>query len=289
MQLVERTAEEVGDAGPVILLQGDAGGEEDERIARAVPSDLVPHVLAETLVGIRTDLVTQLVMIGHVGAVGTAEPTVEVATVAPDVVHGPVGERKRRLQTPAERRHGRFGHDGVALHGPDGHAQQTDGRPLLPEDVTQGADEPAVEVVVLHGMAVLVGHELLAPRHGITLDGGRREELDALGQEHDQPVGLEILGVHDEGDAHGPVTEPETDVGPDGADVEERTGGEVGNRIGVDHPHVRRTHGGPPEVGRIGTPRIILSPQTLRQGERHGREEDEQTLFQSQLPAFLQR
>lgn len=138
-------------------------------------------------------------------------------------------------------------------------------------------------------MAVLVGHELLAPRHRITLDGGRREELDALGQEHDQPVRAEILGVHDERDAHGPVAEPVADVGPDGADVEKRAGREVGNRVGIDDPHVGRADGGPPEVGRVGTPRIILGPDALQPSQQGEREEKMKPPFQNQLPAFLQR
>ena len=289
VQLVERAAEKVRNACAVILFQGHAGGEEDIGVARAVPRDLVPDVLAETGVGIGTNLIAQLVLVGHMAAVGTAEPAVEVATVAADVVHRPVGERKRRLQSAAERRHGGLGHDGVALHGPDGHAQQTDGRPLLPEHITQRADEAAVEVVVLHGMTVLVGHELLAPRHRIALDGGRREELDALGQEHDQPVRAEILGVHDERDAHGSVAEPVADVGPDGADVEKRAGREVGNRVGVDDPHVGRADGRPPEVGRVGTPRIILGPDALQPSQQGEREEKMKPPFQNQLPACLQR
>ncbi len=265
------------------------GGHQHVGIAGAVPSHLVPDVFVVFFVGVGADLVAQFVVVGHMAEVRAAEPAVEVVAVAADVVQGAVGHRERGLQSAAERRHGRFGHHGVALHDPDGYAEQADGRPLLPEDVTQRTDDTPVQVVILHRMAVFVGHQLLVPGHRITFDRRRSEEFDAFGQVHDQTVRPEILGVHDERDAHRAVTESVADVGLHGADVEKRAGREVGYRVGIDHPHVGRADGRPPEVRRIGTPGVILGLKRLRCQYGAAGEEYAQEFFQNQPPAFLQR
>ena len=199
-------------------------------------------------------------MIGHVGAVRAAEPAVDVAAAAHGVAEGAVLHGERRLQRTAERRHLRLHLHGVAFDEPDGQQQQPHGRTLLSEHVAQSLDDAAVEVVVLHGVAVFVRHELLVPRHGIAVDGRRSEELHTLGQVHHQPVRLEILGVHDEGDAHGAVAEPVRDVGLHGADVEQRAACHARHGIGIDHPHVGRADRAPLQPRGVGTPRVILRP-----------------------------
>ena len=273
-QFVEGFAEELHDVGLVEFAQRHARGGQHVGVARPVPRDLVPDVLAVAFPGVGADLIAQLVVVGNVVAVGAAEPAVDVAAVAADAAHGAVGHRKRRLETAAERRVHRFGHHGVALHGPDRHAQQTDGRPLLSEHVTQGADDAPVEVVVLHGVAVLVGHELLVPRHRIAVDGGRGEEFHALGKVHHQSVRLEILGMHDEGNAHRAVAESVTDVGPDRADVEQRAPGDAGDRIGIDHPHVGRADRRP-LLRRVRTPGVILGRGAFGTAQRAQQRQEE--------------
>lgn len=221
-------------------------------------------------------------MVGNVVAVGAAEPFVDVAAVArvfpvaAYAPHGAVTQRERGLKSPAERRHGRFGHHGVALHGPDRHAEQADGRTLLPQNIAQGAYNAPVEVVVLYGMTVLVGHELFVPRHRIAVDRGRGEELHTFREVHHQSVRLEIFGVHDEGNTHRTVTESERNVGPDGTDVEQRTPRHGRNRIGIDHPHVGRTDRAPFQPRGVRTPRIVLGRSLVRETEGAQQEEDMQ-------------
>lgn len=212
-------------------------------------------------------------MVGDIVAVGSAEPLVDVAAVAaplviaPHASHGTVAHRERRLQPAAERRHGGFRHHGIALHRPYRHAQQADSRALLPEDIAQGAYHAAIQVVILHRMAVFVRHELFVPRHGIAVDGRRSEELHTLGQVHHQPVRLKILGVHDEGDAHGAVAEPVRDVGLHGADVKQRAACHTRHGIGIDHPHVGRADRAPLQPRGVGTPRVILRPGFRRDAQ----------------------
>ena len=274
-QFIEGLAEELLHVGLVELAQGDARGGQHVGVARTVPRDLVPDVLAVTLPGIGTYLVSQFVVVGDVVAVGAAEPAVDVAPVAADAAHRAVGHRERGLQPPSERRHHRLGHHGVALHSPDRHAQQADGRTLLPQHVAQGADDAPVEVVVLHGMAVFVGHELFVPRHRVALDGRRGEELHTLGEIHHQSVRLEILGVHDEGDAHRAVAEAVGDVGLHGADVEQRAPGDGRHGVGIDHPHVGRADRRPLHR-RVRPPRVILGGGALGTADGDERREQEQ-------------
>ena len=277
LQIVERFAEERRDVGAVVFLERDARGRQHVGVARAEAGHFVPDVLAVAVVGVGADLVAQLVVVGHVVAVRAAEPFVDVPAVAApavgaDAAQGPVADRERGLQPPAERRHRRFGHHGVALHGPDGHAEQSDGRPLLSEQVAQHADHAPVEVVVLYGVAVFVGHELLEPRHRVAVDGRRREKLHALGQVHDQTVRPEVLGVHDERNAHRAVGEAFGDGGLHGADVEERAPRHGVHRVGEDHPHVGR-------ADRRPLHRSVRAPGVvLRRGVPHPAEQarDEQ-------------
>ena len=274
-QFVEGFAEELYDVGLVEFAQRHARGGQHVGVARPVPRDLVPDVLAVAFPGVGADLIAQLVVVGNVVAVGAAEPAVDVAPVAADAAHRAVGHRERGLQSPSERRHHRLGHHGVALHSPDRHAQQADGRTLLPQHVAQGADDAPVEVVILHGMAVFVGHELFVPRHRVALDGRRGEELHTLGEIHHQPVRLEILGVHDEGDAHRAVAEAVGDVGLHGADVEQRAPGDGRHGVGIDHPHVGRADRRPLHR-RVRTPRVILGGGALGTADGDERREQEQ-------------
>ena len=272
-QRVEGLAKKFTDIRAVIFFKRDTGRGQHIGVARTEPRHPVPHVLVVTRIGIRTYLVSQFVMVGDIVAVGSAEPLVDVAAVAaplviaPHASHGTVAHRERRLQPAAERRHGGFRHHGIALHRPYRHAQQADSRALLPEDIAQGAYHAAIQVVILHRMAVFVRHELFVPRHGIAVDGRRSEELHTLGQVHHQPVRLKILGVHDEGDAHGAVAEPVRDVGLHGADVKQRAACHTRHGIGIDHPHVGRADRAPLQPRGVGTPRVILRPGFRRDAQ----------------------
>ena len=261
LQRVERLAEEAVDARVVELLQGDARREDHVGVARTVPRHLVPDVLTVALPGVGADLVSQLVVVGDVVAVGAAKPLVDVAPAAaaliPHPLHGAVAHREGGLQSAAERRQHRLRHHGIALHGPDAHEEQPDGRALLAKYVAQYADQPPGEVVVLHGVAVFVRDELLVPRHRVGVDGRRGEELHTLRQVHDQSVREEVLGVHDEGDAHRAVAETVGDVGLHGAHVKERARGHARHRIGIDHPHVGRADRRPLHRS-VRSPRIVL-------------------------------
>ena len=276
LQFVEGLTEELRHIRVVIFLQPGPGRGDQVGVARSVPSHPVPDVLTVALPGIRADLVTQFVVVGDVVAVGAAEPLVDIApvarspAVAPHAPHRAVGHREGGLEPPAERRHHRLGHHGVALHGPDRHAEQADGRSLLPEHVAQGADHTAVEVVVLHGMAVLVGHKLLVPRHRVAVNGRRSEELHTLREIHHQSVRLEILRVQDEGDAHRAVAEAVVDRRTHRTHVEERPGGQGRSRVGIDHPYVGGADRRPLHRG-VGTPRVIL-----RGGALHARQQTRQ-------------
>lgn len=215
-------------------------------------------------------------MVGDVVAVGSAEPLVDVAAVAaplviaPHTPHGTVAHRERRLQPAAERRHGGLRHHGIALHRPYRHAQQADSRALLPEDIAQGAYHAAVQVVILHRMAVFVRHELLVPRHRVAVNGRRSEELHTLREIHHQSVRLEILRVQDEGDAHRAVAEAVVDRRTHRTHVEERPGGQGRSRVGIDHPYVGGADRRPLHRG-VGTPRVIL-----RGGALHARQQTRQ-------------
>ena len=273
-QGVERRMEKLRDVGAVKLAQRHARGEDHVGVARAVPRHLVPDVLPVALPGIGTNLVPQFIVVGNIVAVGAAEPPVDVAAVGADAPQGAVGHREGGLQPAAERRHHRLGHHRVALEHPDRKAQKPDRRALLSEHVARHADQSPVEVVVLHGMAVLVGHELLVPRHRVAVDGRRGKELHALGEVHHQPVGAEVLGVHDERNAHRAVAESIADRGTHGIDVEERAPGDVAHRVGIEDLHVGRAQRGP-LLRRIRSPGIILRRGVLREARRAERCEEE--------------
>ena len=274
LQRVERGMEQFGGVGLVELAQGHARRGDHIGVAGAVPGHLVPDVLAVALPGIGTNLVPQFIVVGNIVAVGAAEPPVDVAAVGADAPQGAVGHREGGLQPAAERRHHRLGHHRVALEHPDRKAQKPDRRALLSEHVARHADQSPVEVVVLHGMAVLVGHELLVPRHRVAVDGRRGKELHALGEVHHQPVGAEVLGVHDEGQAHRAVAESIADRGTHGIDVEERAPGDVAHRVGIEDLHVGRAQRRP-LLRRIRSPGIILRRGVLREARRAERCEEE--------------
>ena len=107
-QRVEGLAEKLTDVRTVIFFERDAGGGQHIGVARTEPRHPVPHVLVVTRIGIRTDLVSQFVMVGDIVAVGSTEPLVDVAAVAaplviaPHASHGTVAHRERRLQPAAE-------------------------------------------------------------------------------------------------------------------------------------------------------------------------------------------
>jgi len=168
------------------------------------------------------------------------------------------------LQRTAERRHLRLHLHGVAFDEPDGQQQQPHGRTLLSEHVAQPLDDAAVEVVVLHGVAVFVRHELLVPRHRVAVDRGRGEELHALGQPHHQPVRAEVLGVHDERDFQRPVAESVTDRGLCGLDEMERAPCDRAGRVGEDDLHVGGADRPPAQRGGVGPPAVILRPRDGR-------------------------
>ena len=264
VQPVERLGEERTHVGAIEFFQRDRGGEDHVGVAGPVPRHLVPDVLAVARVGVGGDLVAQVVVIGHVGAVRAAEPAVDVAAAAHGVAEGAVLHGERRLQRTAERRHLRLHLHGVAFDEPDGQQQQSHGRTLLSEHVAQPLDDAAVEVVVLHGVAVFVRHELLVPRHRVAVDCGRGEELHALGQPHHQPVRAEVLGVHDERDFQRPVAESVADRGPRGLDEMERAPCDRAGRVGEDDLHVGGADRPPAQRGGVGPPAVILRPRDGR-------------------------
>ena len=287
-QIVEGLAEEARDVRVVVLAQRHARDCEDVGVARAVARHVVPHLGTVALAGVGAELVAQFVVVGYVVAVGAAEPLVDVAPPVAHALHGAVGQREGGLQSAPERRHLRLGHHGVALHRPEGHAEQADGRPLLPEQVAQRADDAPVEVVVLHGVAVLVGHELLEPRHRVAVDGRRGEELDALGEVHHQSVRLEVLGVDDKGNPHRAVGEAVGDVGLHRTDVEERMAGDVGRRVGIDDPHIARAHRAPLQPDGVRAPRVVLGRGAVHAAEGADKQQYGHQPFHFP-PAFLHR
>ncbi len=209
VQVVERVAEEALNARAVELAERHGRGEEQVGVAHAVPGHLVPDVLAVARVGIGAELIAQPVVVGHHVAVRAAEPLVGVAAPVREVAQRAVFDREAGLERASVGGHGRFGHHRVALDGPHGHEEQADGGALLAQQPARRADHAAVEVVVLHGVAVFVRHELLDPRHRVAVDGGRREELHTrFGSHITRPLERKFIGCSTNGMRIGPWRKP---------------------------------------------------------------------------------
>ena len=157
-QVVQRRAGDPVHRGPVILAQRPFGRQDRIRTPRPVIGHARPHVVAVSLPRPGHQLIAELVMVGNIVPVRPAEPLVERKPLLPLGQIGPVLDRKRRLKRAPERRHLRLGHHGVALEKPDRNEHRADETGLLPEHVPEPLHKTAVQIAVLHGMAVLVRH-----------------------------------------------------------------------------------------------------------------------------------
>ena len=241
---------------------------DDVWVTHRIAHHLVPHIFVKLGVGVGGDLVAELIVVRDILAVGAAEPLVDT-TIESNVSHCTVVYRKAWLQGTSKRRHLRLGECGIALQTPQWHKEESDGRALLSEDVTKNFDEAAVEVVVLDGVAVFVGSELLEPRHRVAVCGGRGENLHTLREPHHHTVRREVLGVNDEWNLHRAMAEAEADGWLHSLSVVHHLVTESACCVGVDNIDFIPFELVPAHIGRVGTPRVVLCRSGICPNQRH--------------------
>ncbi len=271
-KLVERILQQAETGAAEEFFQHPVRRDYHIRTTRGKPCYAVAHDLAVTRVTAAAYQVTEAVMVGDIIPERAAEPLVLVGKAPQDIAVGAIGHRETRLQAAAECRHLGLRHYRIALDHPQRHEYEAYGRTLLPEQIAQDLHHAAVEVVVLHGMTVLVRHELLLPRHGVARDGGRREKLYSLGQPHYKAVRTKIHRMYDQRDRHLPVAVTERYVAADGIHIVHRPARYALGRIGIYDAVVLAAKRPPRQRGGIGAPTVILSVGTLlhAHGAQHG-------------------